>query len=94
MTMTFVARFKVKAEKDAEFVKLIAMAEKNAAEEPDTLAYKFYRQDAPHSFAVFESFTDAAADKKHQENPKSQPVIAKMLECMDGTYTREYLLPV
>ncbi len=94
MTWTFVSRFKVKPERDAEFAALIPLAEANAAEEAGTLAYKFYRLDAPNSFAVFESFVDEAADKAHQANPKSTGIITKMIDYIDGTYTREYLLPV
>jgi (4S)-4-hydroxy-5-phosphonooxypentane-2,3-dione isomerase len=94
MTWTFVSRFKVKPEKEADFVALIPSMEANAAEEPATLAYKFYRLEAPHSFAVYESFVDEAADKIHQANPKSAHIIAKMIDYIDGTYTREYLLPL
>jgi (4S)-4-hydroxy-5-phosphonooxypentane-2,3-dione isomerase len=94
MTWTFVSRFKVKPERDADFVALIPQAEAIAAEEAGTLAYKFYRLDEPHAFAVFESFVDEAADEAHQANPKSTDIIAKMIEYIDGTYTREYLLPL
>jgi autoinducer 2-degrading protein len=91
MPMTFLARFKVKPEKDAEFVGLIHQMEKVAAAEPETLGYKFYRLEGPHEFGVFESFANEAADKVHQENPAAAPIIEKMMACMDGTYTREYL---
>lgn len=94
MTMTFLARFKIKADRDADFVALIEAAEKIAADEPGTLAYKFYRLEEPHGFAVYESFADEEAEQAHQKNPQTAPLIEKMLECMDGTYTREYLYPV
>jgi (4S)-4-hydroxy-5-phosphonooxypentane-2,3-dione isomerase len=94
MSWTFVSRFKVKPERDADFVALIPQAEANAAEEPGTLAYKFYRLADPHWFAVFESFVDEEADQAHQANPKSSDIIAKMIDYIDGTYTREYLLPL
>ena len=91
MPMTFLARFKVKPDKDAEFVELTRAAEAIAAEEPYTLAYKFYRLDEPHAFAVFECFTGSEGDAAHQANPANVPIIERMIECMDGTYTREYL---
>jgi (4S)-4-hydroxy-5-phosphonooxypentane-2,3-dione isomerase len=94
MTWTFLSRFKVKPERDADFAALIPLAEANAAEEPGTLAFKFYRLAEPHWFAVFESFVDEAADLAHQADPRNSANIAKMLECMDGSYSREYLLPV
>jgi autoinducer 2-degrading protein len=94
MALTFLSRFKVKPEMDATFVELIAKAEAVAAQEPDTLAYKFYRLSEPHSFAVFESFTKPEADEAHQKNPAAAPIIAQMIGCIDGTYVREYLLDV
>jgi autoinducer 2-degrading protein len=94
MSWTFVSRFKVKADREAEFLTLIPQMERNAAEEPGTLAYKFYRLDAPHAFAVFESFVDEAADLAHQANPASTDIITQMIDCIDGTYTREYLRPL
>ncbi|WP_340588835.1 putative quinol monooxygenase [Erythrobacter alti] len=94
MPTTFLSRFKVKPDKDAEFVELIGAMEDNARREPDTLQYKFYRLEEPNAFAVYESFTSEEADKAHQENPENAPVIAKMIECIDGTYHREYLYDV
>lgn len=91
MPFSFLSRFRIDPTRDAEFVALIAEMEANAAEEPDTLSYKFYRLDQDGGYAVFESFTDEAADKAHQANPKSAPVIVKMIEIIDGGYTREIL---
>lgn len=94
MSWTFLSRFKVKPQHDSDFAALIPSMEANAAEEPGTLAYKFYRLSEPNAFAVFESFVDEAADQTHQANPESAPIIAKMINYIDGTYTREYLLPL
>ncbi len=94
MPMTFLSRFKVKPEKDAEFVALISEAEAVAAREADTLQYKFYRLDEPHAFAVFECFTGPEADEAHQANPDNAPIIERMIACMDGSYKREYLFDV
>ena len=94
MPFSFLSRFRIKPERDSEFVELIAEMEANAAAEPETLAYKFYRLDQDGGYAVFESFTDEAADQAHQANPASAPVIAKMLDIIDGGYTREMLYDV
>ncbi len=91
MPFSFLSRFRIKPERDAEFVSLIDEMEAIAAAETETLAYKFYRLDQDGGYAVFESFTDEAADKAHQANPESAPVIAKMIEIIDGGYTREFL---
>ncbi len=94
MSWTFISRFNIKPEREAEFLTRSPPMERNAADEAGTLAYKFYRLDAPYAFAVFESFVDESADQAHQANPASTEIIAKMIECIDGTYTREYLRPL
>lgn len=94
MAFTFLSRFRINPERDAEFVELVAQMEHHAAAEPDTLAYKFYRLDDSGGYAVFESFTDAAADKAHQENPQSAGIIAKMIDIIEGGYEREMLYDV
>lgn len=94
MSWTFLSSFKVKPEHDADFAVLIPQMEAIASGEPGTLAYKFYRRSEPCSFAVFESFVDEASDKAHQANPQSAPIIEKMIDYIDGTYTRDYLLAV
>jgi autoinducer 2-degrading protein len=94
MSWTFLSRFNIKADREAEFLTLIPPMEANAAAEPGTLAYKFYRLAEPRAFAVFESFVDEAADHTHQANPASADIITRMIECIEGTYTREYLLPL
>jgi autoinducer 2-degrading protein len=91
MPYSFLSRFRIKPEKEAQFLALVPQLEAISQREPWTLAYKFYRLDDPGMFAVYESFTDESADSKHQQNPESAEVIAAMIECIDGSYTREYL---
>ena len=52
MSCTFLSRFKIKAEREAEFVTLIPPMEANAAKEPGTLAYKFYRLKSKKRWAL------------------------------------------
>lgn len=91
MPCTFVARFRIKPEKEADFLALVPRIEAISKTEPDTLAYKFYRLDEPHMFAVLESFTSEAGDIAHQQNPENVALIDDIIACMHGTYTREYL---
>lgn len=94
MPVTFLSRFKIKPETEAEFIELIDAMEAVAATEANTLQYKFYRLEEPGAFAVFECFTDESADLAHQQNPQSAPIITRMIVCIDGTYHREYLYDV
>lgn len=83
---------KVHPEREAEFVELCReMEQLVGALEPRTLHYKFFRLDEPNSFAVLESFADEAADLEHQQAEHAQPIIARMIECLDGGYSREML---
>ena len=91
MAYSFLSRFRVKPETRDRFVELIGAMEANAVDEPDTLAYKFYRLGEENMFAVYESFTDENGDKKHQANPANTAIIAEMIGCMAGGYERELL---
>jgi len=91
MAYSFLSRFRVKSDRDADFVKLCREMESVVHLEPGTLSFKFFRLEEPGMFAVYESFVDETADKAHQETDHGRPIIAKMLECMDGTYHREML---
>ncbi len=92
MAYSFLSRFRIKADREADFVALAQKMEGLVHLEPGTLAFKFYRLEATGMFAVYESFVDEAADKAHMETAHGKPIIADMLECMDGSYSRELLL--
>ena len=91
MAYSFLSRFRIKPEREADFVRLARQMEGLVDREPGTLAFRFFRLDAPHMFAVFESFVDEAADKAHMETEHGKPLIAQMIVCMDGGYERELL---
>ncbi len=91
MAYSFLSRFRIKPEREADFVRLARQMEGLVDREPGTLAFRFFRLDAPHMFAVFESFVDEAADKAHMETEHGKPLIEQMIVCMDGGYERELL---
>lgn len=91
MAFTFLSRFRIRPDKEADFIALATEMTSISQHEPDTLAYRFYRLEEPGMFAVFESFTSQAGDEAHQQNPANAAIITKMIECMDGSYHREYL---
>ena len=91
MAYSFLSRFRIRPEREEDFVRLAREMEGLVDREPGTLAFKFFRLGEPGMFAVYESFVDEAADKAHMEAPHGAPLIARMLECMDGSYERELL---
>lgn len=91
MAYSFLSRFRVKADREEEFVRLARQMEQLVDQEPGTLGFQFFRLDQPGMFAVFESFVDEAADKAHMETEHGKPLIERMIGCMDGSYQREML---
>ena len=91
MAYSFLSRFRIKAERDDDFVALARAMEGLVDREPGTLAFKFFRLGEPHMFAVYESFVDEAADQAHMATEHGKPIIDQMIGCMDGSYEREML---
>lgn len=94
--MTFIARMKVEEGREEEFIRLAkALTEKVRENEPGTLYYEFFRlRDEPRGFAVFEKFTDEAAEEAHRNTPHFEELAAPLVDCLDGPYVREYLDPL
>ena len=94
--MTFLARMKVKEDKVDEFVRLAeALTEKVRELEPETVNYEFFKlRDEPLSYAVFEQFKSEEAEQAHQETPHFKELAPDLIDCIDGTYVREYLDPL
>lgn len=91
MAYSFLSRFRIKSDRQDDFVALARQMEGLVAREPGTLGFKFFRLDEPNMFAVYESFIDEAADKAHMETDHGKPLIEQMVGCMDGSYHREML---
>lgn len=91
--MTFIARMQVKEGKEAEFERLAReLTEKVRANEPDTVAYEFFRlPETERGYAVYESFTSEAAEEAHRNTPHFAELAPPLIDCIDGTYEREFL---
>lgn len=94
--LTFLARMNVKEGKAEEFVRLAnALTEKVRANEPETTAYEFFKlRDEPLGYAVFEQFTSEAAEEAHRNTAHFAEIAPELIECIDGTYVREFLDPL
>ena len=93
--MTFLARMKVHADKEQDFLRLVeALTEEVRQNEPETLAYEFFRLEEPLHYAVYEQFTGPDAEEMHRNMPYFADLAGPMIECLDGGYHREYLLPI
>ncbi len=95
MTHTFIARMKIRPEKETQFIEACERMERAVAEhETGALYYRFYRLREPNAFAVIESFVDEAADQAHQDSAHFKEIAPLLIECIDGGWTREYLDPL
>ena len=94
--MTFLARMKVKEGKEEEFVRLAnALTKKVRATEPETLNYEFFKlRDGPRAYAVYEQFASEVAEEAHRNTPHFQEIAPELIDCIDGTYVREFLDPL
>lgn len=94
--LTFLARMKVKADKEADFVRLAkALTEKVHECEPETLAYQFFKlRDEPLGYAVYEQFFNQEAEEAHLNTAHFKEIAPDLIECLDGPYVREYLDPM
>ena len=95
MAFTFIARMKIFPEKKDQFKKACEILEKAVEEnEEGCLYYKFYKLREENTYAVIESFETEEMDEEHQQTQHFKDIVPDLLECLDGTYTREFLDPL
>ena len=94
--MTFLAKMIVKEGREAEFIRLArTLTEKVHANEPDTLAYEFYKlRDEERGYAVYEKFSSEEAEQAHQQTDYFVELAPPLIDCLDGPYIRTYLDPM
>jgi quinol monooxygenase YgiN len=89
--ITFIARMTCKPEKRPEFIRLCRELESYVrANEPDTLAYEFFKLREENRYAVLESFRDEAAEHLHMSSKILAETAPKISACLDGTWIREF----
>ena len=94
--MTFLARMKVKADKVDDFIQLAnQLTEKVRELEPETTAYQFFKlRDESRGYAVYEQFVSEEAEEAHRNTPHFLELAPALIDCIDGTYVREFLDPL
>ena len=94
--LTFLARMKVKPEKEQEFIRLAKDLTREVHDkEPQTTGYAFYKlRDEELGYAVYEQFVNEAAEEAHLATPHFKRIAPDLIECLDGSYVREYLDPL
>jgi quinol monooxygenase YgiN len=89
--ITFIARMTVRPGREQEFVGYARELEDFVrAQEPEVLAYEFFRLREPNRYAVLESFPDAATEERHMSSAKLAAIGPKLSACLEGGWVREY----
>ncbi|MCZ8132389.1 MAG: antibiotic biosynthesis monooxygenase [Steroidobacteraceae bacterium] len=96
--ITFVSRMTIKPGKEELFVRTCRELEREVAanESPEkTLWFGFFKlRDGERRYCVIESFVDEAAEHAHMASPWLGGRIQTFVECVDGTWEREYFDPL
>ena len=92
--ITFVSRMTVKAGKEAEFERVVrALTADVRKHEKDAIYFEFFRLREPRRYAVLESFPSEEAEHAHMATPWLAEHAPAIIDCVDGTWEREYLDP-
>jgi len=93
--ITFISRMTVKAGREGEFERVCRELTDTVHErEPAVIYFEFFRLREPRRYAVLESFTDEASEHTHMNSSWLAAVIPTIVDCVDGTWEREYLDPM
>lgn len=91
---TFISRMTVKPGREQDFVaacrELTAQVKAN---EPGVIYYEFFKLREPRRYAVLESFPTEEMEHAHMNSAWLAAVAPRIVDCLDGTWQREYLDP-
>jgi (4S)-4-hydroxy-5-phosphonooxypentane-2,3-dione isomerase len=89
--VTFISRMTVKPGREHDFVRACtALPEKVKAHEAP-IYYEFFKLREPNRYAVLESFESEEAEHAHMNTPWLAELAPTIVDCIDGTWEREYL---
>ena len=92
--ITFVSRMTVKPGREAEFVRICTeLTAAVKAKEPDVIYFEFFKLREPRRYAVLESFPDEATEHNHMSSPWLAAAGPGIVDCLEGTWVREYMDP-
>ncbi|MFZ8887264.1 MAG: putative quinol monooxygenase [Steroidobacteraceae bacterium] len=90
--ITFISRMTVKEGKEADYIRIVQSLTKVVhATEPGTLYFDFFKLREPRRYAVVESFESEDAEHAHMNSAALAEHAPGIIECLDGTWEREYL---
>ena len=92
--ITFISRMTVKPGREQEFVDACNELTATTRErEPGVIYYEFFKLREPRRYAVLESFPSEEAEHAHMNSAWVAKAAPRIVDCLDGTWEREYLDP-
>ena len=93
--ITFISRMTVKEGREREFEQVCRRLTETVRErERSVIYFEFFRLREPRRYAVLESFPDEASEHAHMTSSWLAAVIPTIVDCVDGTWEREYMDPL
>jgi len=93
--ITFISRMTVKEGREQDFVRICKQfTETVRSKEPDIIWFEFFKLREPRRYAVVESFPNEQVEDAHMNSPWLAEVAPGLVDCLDGTWVREYLDPL
>jgi autoinducer 2-degrading protein len=89
---TFISRMTVKPGREQDFVDACnELTEQVRSNESGVIYYEFFKLREPRRYAVLESFPSDEAEHAHMDSPWVAKAAPRIVDCLDGTWEREYL---
>lgn len=91
--ITFVSRMTVKPGREEEFVRVCKALTGKVHEHETPVYFEFFKLREPRRYAVLESFASEEEEHAHMTSPWLAEHAPAIIDCVDGTWEREYLDP-
>jgi (4S)-4-hydroxy-5-phosphonooxypentane-2,3-dione isomerase len=91
--LTFISRMTVKPGREEEFVRVCTALTAKVLANESPIYYEFFKLREPRRYAVLESFPSEEAEHAHMATPWLAEHAPAIIDCVDGTWEREYLDP-
>lgn len=91
--LTFISRMTVKPGREEEFVRVCKELTAKVLANETPIFYEFFKLREPRRYAVLESFASEEEEHAHMATPWLAEHAPAIIDCVDGTWEREYLDP-
>ena len=91
--VTFISRMTVKPGREQEFVRVCTDLTREVHANETPVYFEFFKLREPRRYAVLESFNSEAEEHAHMNSAWLARFAPTIIDCVDGTWEREYMDP-